>query len=152
MLRCLSTMVLSFCFIFFVNICILLYIFPLSFWGVFPHFFYCVFRHHFWGENCYFFSLFQNSHIVFLRSLSLPYYVGEEEGRGRGRRGGHCRLLFWTMWRSNAIENVIHYYISLVNEFSLPLYRISLFIYAEIIELIEGMDWENERSLIDFVN
>lgn len=87
MLRCLSTMVLSFCFIFFVNICILLYIFPSSFWGVFPYFFYCAFRHHFWGENCYFFSLFQNSHIVFLGSLSLPYYVGEEEGRGRGRRG-----------------------------------------------------------------
>lgn len=88
MLRCLSTMVLSFCFIFFCHhFDLILYFFRHTFW-VFSHFFYCAFRHHFVGENYYLFSLFQNSHIVFLGSLSLPYYVGESEGRGRSRRGG----------------------------------------------------------------
>lgn len=117
MLRCLSTMVLSFCCIFFCHhFDLILYFFRHTFW-VFSHFFYCAFRHHFVGENYYLFSLFQNSHIVFLGSLSLPYYVGESEGRGRSRRGGgrsrrDTELMFWTMWRSNVIENVIHYYIT----------------------------------------
>lgn len=88
MLRCLSTMVLSFCFIFFVNICILLYIFSLSFWGVFPHFFYCVFRHNFLGRKLLFFLPFPKFLYCISGIIKFALLCWGRGGQGEGSEGG----------------------------------------------------------------